>query len=39
MQGLSAGALLGATVAATFPDRMDKLVLDGVSNAHQYYNG
>ncbi|EON60795.1 hypothetical protein W97_00004 [Coniosporium apollinis CBS 100218] len=22
-----------------FPDRMDKLVLDGVLNAHQYYNG
>ncbi|CAI6339917.1 unnamed protein product [Periconia digitata] len=37
--GISYGTVLGATVAAMFPDRMDKLVLDAVVNAHEYYNG
>ena len=27
---------MGAIVAAMFPDRIDKLVLDGVLNAHEY---
>lgn len=36
--GLSYGSALGATVAAMFPDRMDRLVLDGVVNIHNYYN-
>ncbi|EAQ85645.1 hypothetical protein CHGG_06898 [Chaetomium globosum CBS 148.51] len=36
--GMSYGSLLGATVAAMFPDRMDRLVLDGVVNAHNYYH-
>ena len=35
---MSYGSLLGATVAAMFPDRMDRLVLDGVVNAHNYYH-
>ncbi|KAK6075460.1 TAP domain-containing protein [Seiridium cupressi] len=36
--GFSYGTLLGATVAAMFPDRMDKLLLDGVVNGHNYYH-
>jgi pimeloyl-ACP methyl ester carboxylesterase len=35
--GLSYGTLLGMTAAAMFPDRMDRLVLDGVVNVHNYY--
>ena len=37
--GFSYGTALGATVAALFPDRMDKVVLDGVLNPHDYYAG
>lgn len=37
--GFSYGTALGATVAAMFPDRMDKVVLDGVLNIDQYYSG
>ncbi|XXH01751.1 cytosolic factor, phosphatidylinositol/phosphatidylcholine transfer protein [Hypoxylon texense] len=36
--GVSGGTTLGATFAAMFPDKVDKMVLDGVMNAHQYYN-
>ncbi|KAH7028087.1 TAP-like protein-domain-containing protein [Microdochium trichocladiopsis] len=36
--GISGGTSMGATVAAMFPDRVDKVILDGVMNAHQYYN-
>ncbi|KAF3022560.1 hypothetical protein E8E14_013001 [Neopestalotiopsis sp. 37M] len=36
--GISYGTVLGATVAAMFPDRMDKLLLDGVVNCHNYYH-
>ncbi|EJT81144.1 hypothetical protein GGTG_01128 [Gaeumannomyces tritici R3-111a-1] len=35
--GFSYGTLLGATVAAMFPDRIDKLILDGVVNPSDYY--
>lgn len=38
MLGLSYGTTLGATVAAMFPDRIDKLILDGVMNPHEYYH-
>jgi pimeloyl-ACP methyl ester carboxylesterase len=37
--GFSYGTLLGATVAAMFPDKMDKVVLDGVVNPFEYYHG
>ncbi|KAL8813754.1 MAG: hypothetical protein Q9200_000007 [Gallowayella weberi] len=37
--GISYGTLLGSTVAAMFPDRMGKLVLDAVINPHDYYAG
>ncbi|KUJ14505.1 uncharacterized protein LY89DRAFT_736537 [Mollisia scopiformis] len=33
------GTVLGETVAAMFPERMDKIVLDGVLNPTQYYEG
>ncbi|KAK4175130.1 hypothetical protein QBC36DRAFT_332090 [Triangularia setosa] len=36
--GISYGSLLGETVAALFPDRMERLVLDGVVNAEHYYH-
>jgi pimeloyl-ACP methyl ester carboxylesterase len=29
---------LGATVAALFPDRIDRVILDGVMNSHEYYH-
>ncbi|KAL8794631.1 MAG: hypothetical protein Q9195_002827 [Heterodermia aff. obscurata] len=37
--GLSYGSVLGETVAAMYPDRMDKIVLDGVLNPRNYYRG
>lgn len=36
--GFSYGTLLGATIAAMFPERVDRMVLDGVLNPHEYYN-
>lgn len=35
--GVSYGTVLGATVAAMFPDKMDKIILDGVVNVPDYY--
>jgi len=37
--GVSYGTVLGATVAAMFPERMDRVVLDGVVNPHEWYKG
>ena len=37
--GFSYGSVLGETVAAMYPDRMDKIVLDGVLNPRNYYRG
>ncbi|KAE8395056.1 TAP-like protein-domain-containing protein [Aspergillus alliaceus] len=36
--GFSYGTVLGSTVAAMFPDRVERLILDGVMNPHQYYS-
>ncbi|KAF4631629.1 hypothetical protein G7Y89_g6499 [Cudoniella acicularis] len=36
--GFSYGTTLGATVASMFPERIDKMILDGVQNPHQYYH-
>ncbi|KAL4913976.1 TAP-like protein-domain-containing protein [Aspergillus aurantiobrunneus] len=36
--GISYGTILGATVAAMFPDRVDKVILDAVQNPHEYYH-
>ncbi|GAB1312412.1 Peptidase S33, tripeptidyl-peptidase [Madurella fahalii] len=36
--GFSYGTTLGATAAAMFPDRIDRMILDGVLNPHEYYN-
>ncbi|KAI4224594.1 MAG: hypothetical protein L6R36_004547 [Xanthoria steineri] len=37
--GFSYGSALGATVAAMFPERMGKVVLDGVLNPFDYFSG
>lgn len=36
--GFSYGTTLGATVASMFPEKIDRMILDGVQNPHQYYN-
>ncbi|KAF4976002.1 hypothetical protein F66182_17518, partial [Fusarium sp. NRRL 66182] len=36
--GFSYGTTLGATLVAMFPDKVDKVILDGVQNPHQYYH-
>ncbi|KAK7217470.1 hypothetical protein V2G26_005473 [Clonostachys chloroleuca] len=36
--GVSYGTILGATAVAMFPDRVDKVIIDGVVNPHEYYN-
>lgn len=38
LAGMSYGSVIGAVLLAMFPQRMDKVVLDGVLNPHQYYN-
>ncbi|KAL4885726.1 TAP-like protein-domain-containing protein [Aspergillus karnatakaensis] len=37
--GRSYGTVLGATFAALFPDRIERMVLDGVVGADKYYTG
>ncbi|KAF1949635.1 alpha/beta-hydrolase [Byssothecium circinans] len=37
--GQSYGTVLGATLAALFPDRIDRMVVDGVVNIHDYTEG
>ncbi|GME51114.1 hypothetical protein GTA08_BOTSDO06435 [Neofusicoccum parvum] len=34
--GLSGGTVQGATLVAMFPERMDRVILDGVWNIHEY---
>ncbi|KAF5125758.1 Tripeptidyl aminopeptidase [Metarhizium anisopliae] len=35
--GVSYGSLLGSTAVAMFPDKVDKIILDGVANPFEYY--
>lgn len=35
--GMSYGTVLGSTLAALFPDRVDRMILDGVINPIEYY--
>ncbi|KAJ9610427.1 hypothetical protein H2200_005204 [Cladophialophora chaetospira] len=37
--GFSYGTVLGSTFSAMFPEKVDKVVLDGVANVHEYYAG
>ncbi|KAL2410845.1 hypothetical protein ABEF95_010793 [Exophiala dermatitidis] len=37
--GFSYGTLLGATFAAMYPEKVSRMVLDGVVDAEDYYNG
>lgn len=37
--GLSYGTVLGATYASLFPDRIGRLILDGVVDSQTYYRG
>uniref|UniRef100_A0A8H7NQ69 AB hydrolase-1 domain-containing protein n=1 Tax=Bionectria ochroleuca TaxID=29856 RepID=A0A8H7NQ69_BIOOC len=36
--GMSYGTVIGATFAAMFPDRVGRMILDGVLDAEQYYD-
>lgn len=37
--GNSYGTILGQTFASMYPDRVERLILDGVCDSHDYYNG
>ncbi|KAK8065355.1 hypothetical protein PG997_012102 [Apiospora hydei] len=37
--GFSYGSYLGSTLAAMFPDRIDRMVLDGIVNIHEWQSG
>ncbi|CAH0051955.1 unnamed protein product [Clonostachys solani] len=36
--GMSYGTVIGATFASMFPDRVERMILDGVLDAEQYYD-
>ncbi|KAH8679363.1 hypothetical protein BGZ61DRAFT_457094 [Ilyonectria robusta] len=36
--GISYGTVVGTTFASMFPDRVGRMILDGIVNAEQYYN-
>ncbi|KAL7780902.1 alpha/beta-hydrolase [Trichoderma afarasin] len=36
--GISYGTVIGATFASLFPDRVERMILDGVLDAEQYYD-
>ncbi|KAK8135816.1 proteinase [Apiospora sp. TS-2023a] len=37
--GFSYGSVLGSTLAAMFPDRIDRMVMDGIVNIHEWQHG
>lgn len=37
--GISYGTVLGATYATLFPERIERLIIDGVVDSEEYYNG
>ncbi|KAF1970757.1 hypothetical protein BU23DRAFT_389945, partial [Bimuria novae-zelandiae CBS 107.79] len=37
--GISYGSLLGVTIATLFPDRINRMVIDGVMDTEDYYSG
>ncbi|KAK7954534.1 TAP-like protein-domain-containing protein [Apiospora saccharicola] len=37
--GFSYGTVLGSTLAAMFPDRIDRMVMDGIVNIHEWQHG
>ncbi|KAK7911347.1 hypothetical protein PG985_013828 [Apiospora marii] len=37
--GFSYGSYLGSTLAAMFPDRIDRMVMDGIVNIHEFQSG
>jgi pimeloyl-ACP methyl ester carboxylesterase len=37
--GFSYGTVIGATFALRYPDQVERMVLDGVVDAQDYYNG
>ncbi|KIP06187.1 hypothetical protein PHLGIDRAFT_467113 [Phlebiopsis gigantea 11061_1 CR5-6] len=37
--GVSYGSVLGATFAAMFPDRVGRVIIDGIVNSHEWYAG
>ncbi|GJE96008.1 hypothetical protein PsYK624_122010 [Phanerochaete sordida] len=37
--GISYGSVFGATFAAMFPDNVRRIAIDGVVNAHEWYQG
>ncbi|GKT65270.1 hypothetical protein ColTof3_12609 [Colletotrichum tofieldiae] len=36
--GISYGTIIGTTFASMFPDRIGRMILDGILNADEYYN-
>ncbi|UKZ73259.1 hypothetical protein TrVFT333_000902 [Trichoderma virens FT-333] len=38
LYGISYGTVIGSTFASMFPDRVGRMILDGVMNADQYYD-
>lgn len=37
--GMSYGSIVGAMLASMFPDRIESMLLDGIVNPHEYFDG